>query len=630
MKLLPEAKERMEAFLEFDALPDWARKSIEWLEAHEEWESLNNRFYRDLPFGTAGMRGATLMQMMTPYEKEGAHGDALAAHAAVGTNTLNDFLIIRATIGLFRYCQEQGASPARLVIAHDVRFFSKHFAELTASTWGRLGGQALLFSSSRSTPQLSFTLRQEQAHVGVVITASHNPPHDNGYKIYFKDGGQAVGEQARLAIKCIQETPMKEVFTFLEKRLSGVQTLGKASDHAYLTMLKGTVLDPERLKAHSPKLVFTPLHGTGAILGPELFRAMGIDLHVVEAQMSLDPRFLTVESPNPESNTAFTLGVEAAKRVDADLIIAFDPDADRMGVAVKDAKGSCRLLSGNTAGALLAAFRLKELYRLGWITQKKHCVILKSFVTTPFIEKIAHDFGIKCVNVHTGFKWIGEKLKKYEDKLLANTSLQKDWEAYSPKEQAALMQEHSRFFVLGAEESFGLLVNDAVRDKDAHSAALAICELFAALKEQGKTLLDYEKELYLKHGYYAEDLLNLYYPGSEGSQKIQNIIESYRNNPPKRIGNASVVSIRDFKNNTYTDEEGDPVPSMNVFVVELSNGASFAVRASGTEPKIKYYLFGHESVHSQSALEPTYGKVKAQLSQLKKQLTADAQSRAEA
>lgn len=625
--LLPEAQARIDAFLNFKQLPEWAHKSIRWLMEQENWEALNDRFYRELPFGTAGMRGPTLLPVMTPFETAGSEGIERAKHAAVGTNTLNDFLIIRATVGLYRFCQEtEGAGPLKLVIAHDVRFFSKHFAELTASTWTQLGGQAALFKYAHSTPQLSFALRQMGAHLGVVITASHNPPEDNGYKVYFKDGGQAVGPQMAAAIEKIRSIPLESVFGFLEKHLSGVATLDKDSDDAYIAMLKSSALDPVRLKEFSPKLVFSPLHGTGQMIAPRLFTQMGVKVSLVESQQTLDPRFLTVKSPNPESEEAFTLALEKAKQVDADLAIAFDPDADRMGVAVKVKPQEYRLLSGNTLGALITAFRIQELERLGWLKHKDRCVVIKTFVTTPLIDAIAQNAGIPCVETLTGFKWIGQKLKHYEALFFKNApgrTLPED-----PKQRALAMQDHSRFFILGAEESYGYLINDAVRDKDAHSCALLVCELFAWLAQQRKTLHDFETELYLKHGYFSESLLNIYYPGNEGSVKIQNIISSYRKSPPQRIGTSKVLSIRDFGSSTQKDLDGETLAPENFFIVELDNGYRVALRASGTEPKIKYYLFGHQFVSSQSQLETARLQVKTHLNELKKILTQDANARA--
>ncbi len=622
--LLPQAKKNLESYLAIPQLPQWALKSIEWLLQENAFEALNERFYCQLPFGTAGMRGHTLLPLMTPYELEES---SPAAHAAIGSATLNDLEIIRATVGLYCYSQQQNQGLLKLVIAYDSRYFSKHFAELTASTWSQLGGHAALFRGSRSTPQLSFMVRHASAHVGVVITASHNPPHDNGYKVYFKDGGQMAGPNAQAAIAVIRATPLEAVVPYLDKRMAKVETLENDSDAPYLAMLQAGILDPQRLSAYSPRVVYTPLHGTGDWIAAPLFSAVGMAAHCVESQKYPDPQFPTVSSPNPEDPKALTLALAQAQKEAADLVFAFDPDADRMGVAVREKDGSYRCLSGHTTAALLCAFRIQSLQRLGWITRKDRCVVIKSFVTAPLMAAIAHDQGIPCVETLTGFKWIGLKLKYYEELLLEKIA-----PAAPPTERKAYaqaMQAHSRFYLFGGEESYGYLISDTLRDKDAHSAALAFCELFSWLKEQKKSVTDFETQLYLRYGYFHQRLINLSYDGSTGSKNIQKIIASYRSQPPEKIANERVIEIKDFGENTYLDADNIPIPKEDFFMVYLENGYHFALRASGTEAKIKYYLFGHEPVSSANQLETTRLKAKGRLKGLEEALVRDARMRCE-
>ena len=352
------------------------------------------------------MRGRTIGEFITKAERGILLEFESPQHPAVGAATLNDFNIIRATIGLFHYCeqylQKKSADDRvpKIVIAHDVRFFSKHFCELVASTWVRLGGRAEIFSGPRSTPQLSFSVRYLGSTCGVVITASHNPPHDNGFKIYFDDGAQVVAPHDTGIINCVDEVKLADVSSFLNKQMDEVITLPLSLDQAYLDGLEENILDPRLFKKNKLRIVFTPIHGTGGIISLPLMERFGIEVIPVEQQIKMDPRFPTVKSPNPENAEALSEAIALAKTVKADLLFGTDPDSDRMGVGVADKNGEMKLLSGNIIGALLADYRITKLKELGVVPPNgsQNAAIIKTFVTTPFQDSIADIHGIKVIN----------------------------------------------------------------------------------------------------------------------------------------------------------------------------------------------------------------------------------------
>jgi len=616
--LLESTVAHLKTWAEADFLPDWASQSINELVDKGAWSELNDRFYRNLAFGTGGMRGRTIGNVAASAEIGTPSDQGTPAHAAVGTNVLNDFNIVRATIGLFRYvshylCQNGRHDLPRFVIAHDVRHFSRHFCELAASTWTRLGGQALIFEGPRSTPQLSFSVRQYGATCGAVITASHNPPHDNGFKVYFEDGAQVVSPHAESIVAEVGKVGLESVPAFLETNLDGVITLGKDADDAYLDQLDAMVLDQEVIENEKPKVVFSPIHGCGAISSVPVLKKLGIDAVEVPEQMEPDPRFPTVESPNPENAEALAMAIAKAEETEADVVIATDPDADRMGVAVRDADGKMVLLTGNQIGTLLAEYRITTLKDAEILPEEgtKKAALIKTFVTSPMQEAVAEWHGLKTINTLTGFKWIGEKLADYEaemlDKLYEKEGLALDYDATDLWTRAELMLEYSTFFAFGGEESYGYLATDKVRDKDANAAVVMFCELAAYLKAQEMTFPEMLDSLYLQHGYYEEKTINIYYEGAAGSAKIKAILESLRNDPPKRIGDVEVTGFTDFGKDDIRDADGKKIPPQDFYFFELANGYSFAVRGSGTEPKIKFYVFGRSDV-----LEPEdLPKVKA-------------------
>lgn len=639
-KLLPEAAGNLETWMACESLPDWARRSLSDLVEKEQWEELNDRFFQNLVFGTGGMRGRTIGRVSTAAEL-GDGGPDNPDHAAVGSNVLNDMNVARATVGLFRYTKHFLASEGRdfevprFVIAHDVRFFSRHFSELAASVWTQLGGQAYLFDGPRSTPQLSFSVRFLGAHAGVVVTASHNPSHDNGYKVYFEDGAQIVSPQAEGIIAEVDSIELDAVGDYLAKDIGRVTLLGKTADEAYLEVLEGSVLDKDLLRRNQPKVVFSSLHGTGRIATLPLLQHLGLDVSEVQEQAIHDPRFPTVKSPNPENAEALSMALEQANREKADLVAATDPDGDRMAVAVRSPEDEMVLLTGNMIGSLLAEFRIRQLREIGILTPENcgNAVLIKTFVTTPLQERIARGHGLRAVNTLTGFKWIGAKLRKYQNQLEAVLSdgdgLRLDYDATSYRKRAELLLKNSSFYVFGGEESYGYLANDLIRDKDANAAVLMFCELMASLKEQGRNVLDLLDDLYLAHGYHLEQLANVYYEGASGAAKIKSILDSYRRNPPDSLNGVKVTGFTDFGTQTIRDADGDEVPRQDFYFLELENGDSYAVRGSGTEPKIKFYVFGHRNVASREDLPATKKALSAELGALKKAIEEDAAARAD-
>lgn len=639
--LLPSTVANLREWLAAGFLPAWAEASLAELLDAGAWGELDDRFFKVIAFGTGGMRGRTVAQRGTAAEVGG--GDAVSgpAHPAVGSALLNDFTVVRATLGLYRYTQrwleqrgERFGAP-KLVIAHDVRFFSRHFCELAASTWARLGGRAMVFDGPRSTPHLSFAVRHVSAHAGIVITASHNPPHDNGYKVYFGDGAQVVFPHAEGIIGEVRKVDWGEVAPFLAKELDPVVTLPLALDEAYLEALEENVLDPAVFEAGRPKVVFSPLHGTGGVMSIPVLERYEVDVHPVAEQMRMDSRFPTVKSPNPENAEAFALGLERAKAIAADVVVATDPDCDRMGVAARADDGTYVRFTGNQTGAMLAAYRLERLKELGWLPAggTPRAALIKTFVTTPLQAAIAERHGLKVINCLTGFKWIGEKLGLYEAELAAGLlraeGLALHYDRTTPAARRRLLLQHSTYYVFGGEESYGYLASDRVRDKDGNAAVLMVCELAAWLKARGLSFPAYLDQLYAEYGYYLEDLLNLYFEGAAGAQTIARLVASYRAAPPRRIGDYHVVKFTDFGTQDLQDADGKAVPKEDFYFAELDNGYSFAVRGSGTEPKAKIYLFAREDVPTPADLAEVKERTAATLRALARLIEADARARAQ-
>ena len=634
-KLLAPAAENIATFLAAP-LPSWAHASIDELITAEAWSELNDRFYRFLEFGTGGMRGRTIGVVAANAETGTLSASGSPAHAAIGSNMLNDFTLIRAVVGLFRYTsgfmQQRGdrAKP-RLVIAHDVRHFSRHFCELAASAWVRLGGEAYIFDGPRSTPQLSYSVRWLKAHAGVVITASHNPPHDNGFKAYFDDGAQVVPPHDRGIVDQVNGVPLAELATFVNKDLTKVTTLGREADNEYLAVAAKAAIDPVVFQQTKLKVVFTNIHGTGAVMSLPLLINAGCDVAGVPEQLEFDARFPTVKSPNPENSAALALAVALAEKTGADLVLATDPDADRMGCAVKDRAGKLTLLTGNQIGALMADYRLTKMKELGWIPAEgsPRVSIINTYVTSQLQDAIGRSHGVKVIKTLTGFKWIAAKMRAYEEQLKKTMGATFDYDLTPFHERVKLLQHHSTFYAFGCEESYGYLPNDLVRDKDGNAACLMFAEVCAWVKSRGLTVSEYLDELFLKHGFFLEGTINLYYEGASGNAKIKRILDSYRSNRPTAFGAVAVATFEDFGRQDIRDADNDLIPKQDLYFVTLANGYSFAARGSGTEPKMKFYLFANERVGGPGELAAVKTRVKGTLDDLSQLIETDAKQRAE-
>lgn len=634
-QLMPSAAANINAFLAA-ALPDWAEASIRELVERQSWSELNDRFFREIEFGTGGIRGRTIARVATSPETGTPGPFGVPEHAAVGSNMLNDITLARAVMGLFRYTRAyllargDKAAP-RLVIAYDVRFYSRHFCELSASIWSRLGGDAFIFDGPRPTPQLSFAVRSLGAHAGAVITASHNPPHDNGFKAYFLDGGQVVPPHDRGIVAEVGAVPLSGVSEYLHKDLSRVRTLGREIDDAYLDVASAAVVDPTMLRRARLKVVFTNIHGTGAVHSLPLLVHAGCDVVTVKEQLAFDPRFPTVKSPNPENAEALSMAVATANQRGCDVVMATDPDCDRMGVAVRGPSGEMELLTGNQIGSLIADYRLTHYKAAGLVPKagSPNACIMKTFVTTELQNAIGRAHGVKVVDTLTGFKWIGAKIEGYERRL--RDAMGPGW-AYDKTpfaERARLLLEHSTFFVFGTEESYGYLPNDYVRDKDGNAACLMFAELCAWVAGQSLTVPEHLDRIFLKHGFYLEDTINIYYEGASGNAKIKRILDSYRASHPTAFDDLKVTAFQDFGRETVKDADGEEIPKQDLYITTLSNGYRFAARGSGTEPKMKFYLFASERADSLEALPAVKKKVRGELDRLKRLIEDDARRRAE-
>ena len=599
-KLLPASAKNIAALLASGGNTVY-QQSIDELVRGGHWSELDDRFYTTLAFGTGGLRGRTIGKVVTAAELgEDTQPLDRPQYPCVGTNAMNFYNISRATQGLVRYLKkwvaEHGAPAGRgkpkLVIAYDTRHFSRDFADLTARVASENGCDVNLFESPRSTPELSFAVRLTNAQAGIVITASHNPPHDNGYKVYFDQGAQIVEPQASGIIAEVNAVA-SEVYEPLHGDEKGeIITLGAEIDSAYLERLKTLVLNPEMLaRARDLHIVFTPIHGTGAVMTLPALEAFKIGYTTVSAQLVMDGRFPTVKSPNPENAEALRRGMKLPDGENAALVVATDPDCDRMGVAARGRDGKLQLLTGNQIGSLMAYYRLKTLFDTGVLTEanKDHAVIIKTFVTTDLQKAIAEHYGVRCVETLTGFKYIGQKLGNYEAALPAG-----DREHYRQKpesETRALRLAHSTYYVFGGEESYGYSGADFARDKDANGATVMFIEVAAYAKSQGVTLIEMLDQVYSTFGFYWEKNGNIVLEGADGAAKIQKLLASYDSAPPREIAGAAVTATKNFSREKFHDVEGQEIPSEKMLMFELADGGKIAVRGSGTEPKIKYYLF---------------------------------------
>jgi phosphoglucomutase len=594
--LLDSAAQNMAALLAGTASNLYARV-VDELIAAEEWSELNDRFYKTLAFGTGGLRGRTIGKIVTAAERGDAHRGNPPEFPCVGTNAMNFYNVSRATQGLVAYLRDWRAAQKtpgkpKIVIAHDTRFFSKEFADLAAKTAAENGCDACAFEGPRSTPELSFAVRQLRATGGIVITASHNPPHDNGYKVYFEDGAQVIEPHATGIIERVNRIQSETYAALSSTQQGAVITLGREIDEAYMARLENLILNKELVRAaKSLRIIYTPIHGTGGVVIKPMLARLGFDFRVVEEQDRFDGGFPTVPSPNPENAEALRLGVELAEKEQADLVVATDPDCDRMGVAVRSAQGDMQLLSGNQIGSLLAYYRVKTLFELGILNKENadRAVIIKTFVTTDLEKAIAEHYGLRCVETLTGFKYIGAKLGKYERAL--SKELRDKYRDLPEEETRRVRLQESSFYVFGGEESYGYSGGDFVRDKDGNGAALMFCEVAAYAKSRGLTVDAFLDEIFSEFGYFQEYTGSLTFEGAEGAETIRHLLASYVSKPPNEMLGAKLVQVKNFETDTYRDIEGDEIPKEKMLIFEFGDHTKIAVRASGTEPKIKYYLF---------------------------------------
>ncbi len=591
------------------------------------WEELNDRFFKTLAFGTGGLRGRTIGRIVTKAEQGNGGPNQRPEHPCTGTASMNYYNLGRAVRGLIAYTRQFVGDSRRpkIVFAHDTRHFSRDFAEFCAKVCADLGCDAFLFEGPRSTPQLSFAIRELRADAGVVLTASHNPPHDNGFKAYFNDGAQIVDPHAGGIIHEVNAVASEHYDPLPSGERGTITILGAEMDAIYTERLKTLLLQPSLLEGAATKVVFTNLHGTGGHINVPMLRSFGFEVVTVPEQDVQDGRFPTVESPNPENAPALKMAIDLAIRENAEIVIGTDPDADRMGVAVRDADGGMTLLTGNQIGSLMAWYRLKTCFELGWLTDanRSRAVLVKTFVTTELQKAIADGFGVGIVDTLTGFKYIAGKLRKYEDSIPADRK--GDYRSLSEEETRRLRLEYSRFFVFGGEESYGYLGSDSVRDKDANGATLMFAEVAAFAKSQGKTVTSQLDEIYDEFGYHLEIGKSLVMEGADGAAKIQALANSYADNPPTAVDGSDVVRIRDFAKQDIFDQEGDLLPKEKMLFVDLADGRSFAVRPSGTEPKIKFYLFGKSAPGGD--LTASKNHVQASLASLWSWIEADAAGR---
>ena len=530
---------------------DATKAELKSLEGNED--EIFDRFYRELEFGTGGLRGVI----------------------GAGTNRMNFYTVGKATQGLANFINKQGAAAKGVAIAFDSRRMSPEFADTAACVLAANGIKAYIFDSLRPTPQLSFALRTLGCTAGIVVTASHNPPEYNGYKVYWEDGAQITApKDAQIigevnAIKDYEE--IKKMTTEAAKEAGLYEVIGKEIDDKYMEALKKLVLHPEAIKqmASSLKIVYTPLHGTGNVPVRRVLKELGFEqVTVVPEQELPDGNFQTVSYPNPEDKKAFVLALDLAKKVDADLVLATDPDADRLGVYAKDTKtGEYKVFTGNMSGMLICEYEMSQKKALGILPANG--ALVTTIVSSNMAQAVAKEYGMKFIECLTGFKYIGEQIKFFE-------------------------QTGSNEYVFGFEESYGCLVGTHARDKDAVVAVMALCEAAAYYKTQGITLWDQMLNIYNKYGYYKEDLFTMTFKGADGAKKMQDMMDAYRKNTPKQVGAYKVLRLRDYKNDVITDlatGETAPtgLPKSNVLYFELENDAWFCVRPSGTEPKIKFY-----------------------------------------
>jgi phosphoglucomutase len=546
-------KEIAEKWLNFDGLDQQLKDHLNKVKNDEK--AMEELFYKNLEFGTGGMRG----------------------EIGPGTNRMNIYTVRKASFGLAQYLLSKGEESAKrgVVISYDPRYKSSEFALEVAKTVGKLGIKAYLFKELRPTPELSFAVRHFGAAAGVMVTASHNPPEYNGYKVYGDDGGQLPPKEADELISYVNQVEnelsleVADEADLLENGL--LQYIGEEVDDIYLDYVQKIQLNREVIEKvkNDFKIVFTPLHGTANKLIQKGLKMFGFqNVTVVKEQEHPDPNFSTVQSPNPEEHAAFELAIQYGKEINADILLGTDPDSDRLGVAVKNNQGEYIVLTGNQTGAIMLHYLLSQKKEKGNLPENG--IVLKTIVTSEIGRAIAESFGLKTLDTLTGFKFIGEKIKEYK-------------------------QTGEYKFQFGYEESYGYLIGDFVRDKDAIQAALFVTEVAAYYKNQGKSLYDALLEIFEEYGYFKESLESLTLKGKDGAEQIAKILEDFRENPPKEVAGKTIVAVEDYKTSIrkeFSNGKLSPIslPKSNVLKYFLEDGSWFCIRPSGTEPKCKFYF----------------------------------------
>ena len=566
-------QENYQKWVNFAELPDYLRQDLENMDE----KTKEDAFYTNLEFGTAGMRGLI----------------------GAGTNRINIYVVRQATEGLARLIESKGGNEKErgVAIAYDSRHFSPEFAFESAAVLAKHGIKSYVFESLRPTPELSFAVRHLNCFAGIMITASHNPAPFNGYKVYGEDGGQMPPHDADALttyIRAIENPFAVEVADVEAEKASGlIEVIGEAVDTEYLKEVKDVNINPALIEEFGKdmKIVYTPLHGTGEMLARRALAQAGFDsVQVVEAQATPDPDFSTVKSPNPENQAAFALAEELGRQVGADVLVATDPDADRVGVEVLQKDGSYLNLSGNQIGAIMAKYILEAHKNAG--TLPENAALCKSIVSTDLVTKIAESYGATMFNVLTGFKFIAEKIQEFEEK-------------------------HNHTYMMGFEESFGYLIKPFVRDKDAIQAVLVVAELAAYYRSRGLTLADGIEEIYKEYGYYAEKTISVTLSGVDGAEQIKAIMAKFRENGPKEWNATEITVVEDFKAQTSTAADGTvtalTTPPSDVLKYTLADGSWIAVRPSGTEPKIKFYIavVGESNEDSQAKIANIEAEINA-------------------
>jgi phosphoglucomutase len=570
-----EVKDKAQAWLNSPAVDEQSKLQIrQWIDSKNDNE-LTEAFYKDLEFGTGGLRGIM----------------------GVGSNRMNKYTVGLATQGLANYLKKCFPDQqVKVAIAHDSRNNSRFFAETTADVFSANDIQVYLFEALRPTPELSFAIRHLGCQSGVVLTASHNPKEYNGYKAYWNDGAQLVPPHDKNVITEVGKLKDISEVNF-NKNPQLISLIGKEVDEAYISKVVGLSVSPEAIKAQSDlKIVFTPIHGTGITLVPQVLQRMGFqNVHVVQEQAEPDGNFPTVEYPNPEEAEALSLALKKAKALDADILMGTDPDADRVGIAIKNNAGEWQLLNGNQTGALLLYYLLEAWKEKGKLNGRQY--IVKTIVTTDLIDTMAEQYGVDCYNTLTGFKYIAGVIRELEGK---------------------------KEFIAGGEESYGYLISDFVRDKDAVASCAMIAEMAAWAKNNGKGLYELLQEMYKRFGYYQESLISVTKPGKSGAEEIQKMMSELRENPPQQVGGSPLEKIMDYEQGicwkpNEGEEERLDFPRSNVLQFLTEDGSKISARPSGTEPKIKFYV----SVNTKAKAGEDAADVKSRLDNKVRQIVED-------